>query len=143
MASSSVKAAPVPASLTGSGRTLWQQIARQWSDDGLEPDARERRLLADACAEASILSVLEVRLAEEIEAGRLIVKGSQGQPVTSSLVNECRRSRAQVHALLGKLAFDESGASIAALGGMTTSEAGRRGGMAKHHGNVYGRGASR
>lgn len=68
------------------GRELWRSIARQWFDDKLTPDARELRLLADACAEADMLARLENALAAEVKAGKLIVKGSQGQPVVNSVV---------------------------------------------------------
>jgi hypothetical protein len=129
------RAAPAPKGLSAAGRGLWKAITGQWSGDDLEPDARELRILADACAEADLLDVLEAKLAEEVKAGRLIVKGSQGQPVTSSLVAETRRSRAQVAALLGKLGLDDPAAlTKPATRGFTAAEAGRLGAMSKHYG---------
>ena len=132
----------VPKGLGKAGAALWRSIASQWSHDGLTPDARERRLLADACAEADMLAVLEVGLAQAISRGELVVKGSTGQPVTHPHVAECRRSRAQVAALLLKLGMDEpAGAAGGAAGaGISAAEAGRRGAYSKHYGQVYGMG---
>jgi hypothetical protein len=111
---------------------LWRSIAKHWADDGLAPDARELRLLADACAEADMLATLEVALAGEVEAGRLIVKGSQGQPVTNSLVEQCRASRRQVAILLGKLGMDEPAAARSGRGSRTTSPQARAAAFARH-----------
>jgi len=127
--------APVPRGLPAAGSALWRSVARQWADDGLEPDARERRWLEDACREAAILHVMEVKLEAAVESGDLIVKGSMGQPVANALISECRRSRAQIAALLGKLSLEEPPAVVPEIsGGMTAAQAGRLGGFAKHYG---------
>jgi hypothetical protein len=119
---------------------LWRSIARQWADDDLKPDARERRLLEDACHEADILDALAVELAAAMADGRLTVTGSMGQPVTHPHVAECRRSRAQIAALLGKLGMDEPVSPTGdILPRMTVAEAGRRGGHARRQRD--GRGA--
>lgn len=127
------KRVPAPRNLGDIGRFLWRSIAKQWADDGLEPDARELRLLEDACDEADTLAVLKAALATEIAEGRLIVKGSTGQPTTTSLVAECRRSRAQVAQLLLKLGMDDPAEITSQAGGsgMTAAEAGRLGGIAR------------
>jgi hypothetical protein len=128
-----VKPAVAPKHLGAAGKALWVSIAAHWAGDDLTPDAREARLLADACAEADMLATLEAALAAEVAEGRLIVKGSQGQPVTSSLVAECRRSRAQVAALLGKLGMDDpSESSKPGRGGRTTSAQARAAAYARH-----------
>lgn len=131
-----------PAGLSRKGADLWRSVARHWAADRLTPDPRERRLLEDACREADMQAVLEEELAKARETGGLIVKGSMGQPVVNGLVNECRRSRSQVAALLGKLDLElpESGGDVVQLtgGGMTASQAGRRGAFRKHYGTDAG-----
>src|SRR5690349_5778983 len=101
------KAVRPPTGLGSGGAGLWRSIAKQWAADDLAPDARERRLLEDACHEADVLDALAVELADAMSDGRLTVKGSMGQPVTHPHVAECRRSRAQIAALLGKLGMDQ------------------------------------
>jgi phage terminase small subunit len=126
------KPVPVPKGLAASGADLWRSIARQWAEDHLTPDARECRMLADACHEADVLAALSVELDAAMSEGRLIVKGSQGQPVTHPHVAEARRSRAQIAALLMKLGLEDPAASAKTPGvGMTTAEAGRLGGLAR------------
>ncbi|MEQ6901821.1 hypothetical protein [Nocardioides sp. YIM 152588] len=121
---------PVPRTLGDEGKRLWRAIARQWASDGLEPDARELRLLEDACHEADVLQHVSAALAEALDEGRMIVKGSTGQPVTNPLIAEARRSRAQIAALLLKLGLDAP--DEPAIGpGLTTAEAGRLGGLAR------------
>lgn len=137
-----VRAVPPPKGLQDAGRGLWRSLARHWAGDDLVPDAREHRLLADACREADVLAALELELAEAMKAGRLTVKGSQGQPVTHPHVAECRRSRAQIAALLLKLGMEEPGGKVSSGPGMTVAEAGRLGAMRKHYGGNYGMGGS-
>jgi phage terminase small subunit len=132
---SATKPAACPAALNTEGRKLWRSIARQWADDELIPDARERRLLEDACHEADMLAVLAAELATALAEGRMLVKGSMGQPVANPLVAETRRSRAQIAALLLKLGLDQPRAEERSpVAGMTAAEAGRRGGLARRHG---------
>lgn len=139
------KQVPAPKGLQKPGLGLWRCIAKQWADDRLTPDARECRLLADACAEADMLAILEASLAKAIAAGDDVVKGSTGQPVTHPHVSECRRSRAQIASLLGKLGLDDPAARVTSLlsggSGVSAAEAGRRGAMMRHHGNPNGMGA--
>jgi hypothetical protein len=127
-----VRPAPPPRVLAAAGKALWQSIARHWAGDGLAPDARELRLLADACAEADMLATLEAALAAEVKAGRLIVKGSQGQPVTNSLVDQCRASRRQVALLLGKLGMEEPTEAKPGRGSRTTSTQARAAAFARN-----------
>jgi hypothetical protein len=131
----STKAAPAPKALGVAGRALWCSIAKQWAGDELEPDARERRLLEDACHEADVLAALSAELDAVMSDGVLTVKGSQGQPVTHPHVSEARRSRAQIAALLGKLSFTDGGsfAQPSTGLGMSVTEAGRLGGLARRH----------
>ncbi|TQM62592.1 P27 family phage terminase small subunit [Humibacillus xanthopallidus] len=129
------KAVPAPKSVPTEGRALWRAIAKQWADDGLVPDARERQTLADACAELAMLGTLEAALAEQVGEGRLIVKGSMGQPVVNALVGECRRSRQAIAALLRHLGLEDPSEGKGMQGRpLTVSEAGRRGGLARRSG---------
>lgn len=133
------KPAPIPRGLPAAGSALWRSVARQWAHDGLEPDARERRLLEDACREAATLRVMEAALDRDVDADKLIVKGSMGQPVVNSLIAECRRSRAQIASLLSKLSLEEPPASLPQISGsMSAAEAGRRGAFSKHYGTNGG-----
>jgi hypothetical protein len=125
------KPVPPPRASPAAGTELWRSIARQWADDSLSPDARERRLLGDACHEADVLAALSVELDAAMSEGRLIVKGSQGQPVTHPHVAEARRSRAQIAALLMKLGLEEPAGAKTSAVGMTAAEAGRLGGLAR------------
>ena len=58
-----------PAGLSAAGRALWRQIAADWADNGVVPDAREHRLLADACREADVLALLEAEIAAAAASG--------------------------------------------------------------------------
>jgi hypothetical protein len=132
-----------PKGLNRAGKALWRAISGQWAGDQLVPDARERRILADVCAEADVLAALEVELAAAVDEGRLTVKGSQGQPVTHPHVAECRRSRAHITAGLLKLGFEDPAAAGSTGLKMSVAEAGRRGGQARRYGagSAYGGGA--
>lgn len=129
-----------PKGLPAAGVPLWRSVTRHWAADHLVPDARELRLLEDACREAAMQTMLENELDEEVAAGKLKVKGSMGQPVVNTLVAECRKSRAQVAALLNKLDMSAPAEQTPGAGKMSAAEAGRRGGFAKHHGDVQGLG---
>lgn len=128
------QAVSAPKSLPRAGRPLWQAIAKQWAEDDLVPDARERQILADACAELAMLATLEAALGEQVSGGQLIVKGSMGQPVVNALVSECRRSRQAIAGLLKHLGLEDptaTGKGEAMGRPLTVSEAGRRGGLAR------------
>ncbi|GAB6857639.1 hypothetical protein [Microbacterium xylanilyticum] len=95
-----------PAGLGSAGRALWRQIAADWAENDVLPDAREHRLLADACHEADVLALLQEELAAATAAGTLTTRGSMGQLVTHPHVSEARRSRAQIAANLRQLQLD-------------------------------------
>lgn len=127
------KAIPVPTSLRGAGRTLWRDIAKQWAEDGLTPDARERRLLADACREADIAGALDEEINTALSTGQMVVKGSQGQPVSHPLLSEARASRTAIRVTLAKLGFqDPAEAEPTGRGGRTTSTSARAAAFVRH-----------
>lgn len=130
-----VKPAKPPAGLGITGAALWRDLARFWSDDDLEPDPRELRLLADACREADMLAALEECLAADLAVGGVKTKGSMGQDVANPLIGECRRSRAQVAALLKQLDLSDPDAEAkTGRGGRTTPWQARAAAMTRHHG---------
>lgn len=121
------------AGLGRSGAALWRQIAKQWADDGLVPDARERRILADACREADILAPVDDAISTAIESGDLTVSGSMGQTVAHPLIGEARRSRQFIAANLKVLGFSAEGESaLPAATSLSVAQAGRLGGIARH-----------
>ncbi len=129
-----MKLTPTPKGLQAAGRDLWISIATQWADDDMLPDARERRLLADACHEADTLSAIEVELDAARQRGEMVVSGSQGQPVSHPMIAEARASRGAIRQALLKLGFTDPAMSQSSpRAPMTVAEAGRRGGMMKHH----------
>ncbi|MEP9417475.1 P27 family phage terminase small subunit [Gordonia sp. VNQ95] len=89
-----------PSLLAKAGRALWRTITVQVADDGMELDARELELLRQACATADDLARIE---AEMITDDRLVVKGSQGQPVAHPMLSEARACRAQIASLLARI----------------------------------------
>jgi hypothetical protein len=120
--------------LGAAGKSLWRAITGQWAGDGLVPDQREVRLLADACAEADVLAQLQAELAAAA-AGELTVKGSTGQPVVHPLVDQCRRSRALIASLLSKLGFDDPASMPrSGRGARTTSTQARAAAQVRHGG---------
>lgn len=82
---------------------VWRDITGKFT---LRSD--ELRILEDACREIDLVE----RLEEELRDSPLMVRGSQGQLVSSPLVSELRQHRVVVKALLGSLKLpDESGQS--------------------------------
>lgn len=96
---SEVPEAPAPP-LGAAGRALWKTLAAQVAADGLVFDARELECLRQACATADDLARIEAVLADD---DRLVVKGSQGQPVAHPMLSEARACRQQIAALLARL----------------------------------------
>jgi len=128
-----VKAASTPRDLGGNGRKLWRKLAQQVADDGLILDERELFLLHAACRETDMLARIEAAL----EGADMTVRGAQGNWVAHPLLGEARRSRAQVASLLKQIGLTDPHAGTATTGQpMSVSEAGRKGGYARH-----GRGA--
>ncbi|MDQ4213267.1 hypothetical protein [Microbacterium capsulatum] len=95
-----------PAGLGTAGRALWRQIATDWAENAVIPDAREHRLLADACHEADVLALLQAELDTAAASGSLTTRGSMGQLITHPHVAEARRSRAQIAANLRQIQLD-------------------------------------
>lgn len=95
-----------PSGLGIQGRALWRQIAADWAENNVVPDAREHRLLADACHEADTLAILQAEIDAAVAAGSLTTRGSMGQVVTHPHVSEVRRSRAFIAAQLKALQLD-------------------------------------
>lgn len=92
----------MPANFGASGRSLWKSISTGYA---LRPD--EYRVLEDACREMDLVDRMQVEL-DKPETD-LIVVGSQGQPVSSPLVQEIRQHRAVIARLLGTLKLPEEG----------------------------------
>lgn len=130
---SMTKLIPPPPMLGDAGKALWREIAKQWRDDDLTPDARELRTLADACSEADTLAALETELRAAQKSGAMIVRGSQGQPVAHPFVSEARASRTAIRAALYKLGMeDPAAAEKVGKGGRTTSWQARAAAMERH-----------
>lgn len=130
-----IKAAPVPANLGTDGRALWRDVAGQVAADGMELDARERRWLTDACAEADVVAVL----AGGLVGAPLMVRGSQGQDVINPVFAEIRQHREALGRLLARLRLDEPEENVVVVGrgSRTTSTSARAAAMAR-----YGRGTA-
>lgn len=92
-----------PEKLGAKARALWADVTGKYD---LRSD--ELRVLEDACREIDLVE----RIESELRDGDLVVRGSQGQPVASPLVQEVRQHRAVLARLLGslKLPDDEGGA---------------------------------
>lgn len=102
MGSSKTRMKP-PLGLGADGKALWQSVAEQVEGDGLELDARERRWLTDACAEADVVATL----AAAMRTAPLMVKGSQGQDVINPVFTEVRQHREALARLLARLKLDD------------------------------------
>ena len=123
-----------PKGLQGAGRALFRALSAQIEADGLVFDAREHTLLVHACRESDMLAAVEAELAT---AGRLTVKGAQGQMVAHPLLSEARRSRAQIASLLKAIGLDDPNAAPSAgRGSRTTSWQARDAANARHRGAV-------
>lgn len=130
----STKQARAPRDLGAAGKALWRALVAQIAADGLEFDARELVLLAHACREQDMLSLIEADLAT---AATLTVRGAQGQLVAHPLLGEARRSRAQVAALLKAIGLDPPDEAVG-RGGRTTSVQARKAAMSRHYGSQFG-----
>jgi len=100
----------VPEGLGEAGAAVWDAIVSDVGD-AFELDARELVVLEAACRQADTNRQLE----DVIEAGGLIVEGSQGQPRMSAAVTELRQGRLALERLLASLALpDEDGRVLTA-----------------------------
>lgn len=112
---------PAPAGLNAAGKRLWDDITRQVADDGLELDASEKRVLADACRTADDAA----RLSSALETAPVEVVGSTGQPMPNKLFDEVRKSRSLIASLLKQLDLDPSEHRGTGSGSRTTSTSAR------------------
>lgn len=93
-----------PDGLGAAGADLWAQIASDLDGRDLDLDARERRWLLDACAEADVVALLSAGLS----GAPLMVRGSQGQDVINPLICEIRQHREALARLLARLKLDDA-----------------------------------
>lgn len=120
-----------PSGLGKAGAALWRAILGQLDDDGLVPDAREQQWLALACREADQLAAVEAALAGQ----SLTTLGSAKQLVAHPLLGECRASRQVIAGLLARVGLDDPLAvASGGSGSRTTTAAGRRAALIRHHG---------
>lgn len=118
------------------GRALWRSLAAQVAADDMILDARELAVLRQACATADDLARIESELAV---VDRLVVKGSQGQPVSHPMLAEARACRAQIAALLARLDLDPPAEEAAPkVKGAPRSVQARRAANARWQGRGYG-----
>lgn len=91
-----------PKGLTTVGRSLWRDVTTKY-----QLRADELRVLEAACREADLIDRLESAMPD----AKLIVTGSQGQPVINPMVPELRQHRATMAQLLRQLKLPDDGAS--------------------------------
>lgn len=92
---------PTPDGLTGNAEALWRDVV-----DVYELRADELRVLEAACREQALIDRLELELVD----AKMVVHGSQGQPVANPMVSEVRQHRMALKGLLGQLKLpDEDG----------------------------------
>lgn len=135
----SSKPAPTPPGLGTQGRALWRSVASWWAEDGLIPDPRERRLLADACAQADELAAIQAAASAATEAGQVYITGSAGQQVINPIYGEARAARLAVRTLMAGLGLEDPGAEKnvgkgSGSGSATTSTTARAAALVRHHG---------
>lgn len=92
-----------PTGLGAKAKRVWTEITSSY-----ELRVDELRILEDACREIDLVERLEA----ELKGAKLIVHGSQGQPVANPLVQELRQHRGVLTRLFGalKLPDEDSGA---------------------------------
>lgn len=86
-----------PAGLSDDAVALWAGFYEDLADDGLQPDAREVAVLAEACRHLTLASRLEARLADLDD---VVVPGSRGNLRVTPLVGEIDKVRRTVSTLL-------------------------------------------
>lgn len=118
-----------PAGLGPEGARLWGEMVAEMAEDGLVPDARERRWLLDACREADMVADLMAAL----EGESRVVRGSQGQPVAHPLIGELRLHRQVLGGLLARVSTADP-RDAAGSGSRTTSTSARAAALARHRG---------
>ena len=90
-----------PPELDRTGRTLWESILSDAPDD-LALDARERSILATACAQADLNAALETQLNDD----GLTVRGASGQWRLNAAATELRQGRLALAKLLEQVCLD-------------------------------------
>jgi hypothetical protein len=110
-----------PSDLGPEGKKLWKAVVREY---GLRVD--ETAVLHQSCKVLDQISVLE----NEIAASPIVVRGSQGQPVVNSLIQECRLQRAEFGRLMRQLALPDLDAEDDA-GAMARTERARRAALSR------------
>ncbi|MFD5511368.1 hypothetical protein ACFWIB_26845 [Streptomyces sp. NPDC127051] len=98
-----MEASTAPEGLGDAGRTLWQQITKDYE---LSPD--ELALLGQTCRTLDELEAISAALA----AGPAVVEGSMGQPKASALFAEARAHRLVLAKLLDQLALPAEGEEV-------------------------------
>lgn len=93
------KPIPAPKNLTVAGRRVWRAIT-----DKYDLRADELRVLEDACREADLIDVLSAAA----KGAKLLLHGSQGQPVINPLISELRQHRATLAGLLRQLRLPDT-----------------------------------
>ena len=110
-----------PTGLGTKAKKLWADLTGVY-----EFRADELRTLEDCCREVDLIE----RLEKELKEAALVVRGSQGQPVSHPHVTEIRQHRATLNRLLGSLKLpDEGGADSGSDAGRALAAArwGQRG----------------
>jgi len=90
-----------PTKLKSAGRKLWVGL----TNGEFEFNSAELRILEDACREVDLIDQME----KEIQSKdfKMVVRGSQGQPVASPVVQEIRQHRMTLRALIQALKLPE------------------------------------
>ena len=107
---------------------MWREVTSELAQDGLVPDARERRWLLDACREADLVADLMTHM----EGAARVVKGSQGQPVVHPLVSEIRQHRVVLGGLLARVSVVDPRDASSGTGSRTTTQMARAAAYARH-----------
>lgn len=100
-----------PTKLKSAGRKLWAGL----TNGEFEFNSAELRILEDACREVDLIDQME----KEIQSKdfKMVVRGSQGQPVASPVVQEIRQHRMTLRALIQALKLPEEDDGRAASAG--------------------------
>ena len=88
-----------PKDLAAAGRKLWKDVTGTYK---LRAD--ELLVLESACRESDLIARLDAQMPDE----KLIVHGSQGQPVINPLVPELRQHRSTLAGLLRQLKLPDA-----------------------------------
>ncbi|MEV5353273.1 hypothetical protein [Streptomyces sp. NPDC052693] len=115
---------PPPVGLGERGLKLWTDTL-----EDLELDPDELVLLEEACRLADELDEMGAALA----GGKLVSKGSRGQPVANPMIREIRGHRLALARVLRQLGATRPGEDEQER--LTPSQRGRKAAIARHHGS--------